>query len=42
MLDIIGDIHGYSDHLEKLLQKLGYKNTNGIIAILMKIDQYYS
>lgn len=29
MLDIIGDIHGYSDHLEKLLQKLGYKNTNG-------------
>lgn len=29
MLDIIGDIHGYADQLEILLQKLGYKNTNG-------------
>jgi len=29
MYDIIGDIHGYSDHLEKLLTKLGYENRSG-------------
>ncbi len=28
--DIIGDIHGYADELEKLLQKLGYKLVAGI------------
>lgn len=28
--DIIGDIHGYADELEKLLQKLGYNLSNGI------------
>lgn len=28
--DIIGDIHGFADDLEKLLQKLGYKLTNGV------------
>lgn len=27
--DIIGDIHGHADELEKLLQKLGYNLTNG-------------
>ena len=30
MFDIIGDIHGYADELEKLLQKLGYISINGI------------
>lgn len=29
MYDIIGDIHGYADHLEKLLTKLGYENKTG-------------
>lgn len=29
MYDIIGDIHGYADHLEKLLTKLGYENSSG-------------
>lgn len=29
MYDIIGDIHGHADHLEKLLEKLGYKNKSG-------------
>jgi hypothetical protein len=29
MYDIIGDIHGYADHLEKLLQTLGYSKTGG-------------
>lgn len=29
MYDIIGDIHGYADHLEKLLTKLGYENNSG-------------
>ncbi|WP_298369432.1 metallophosphoesterase [uncultured Lutibacter sp.] len=28
--DIIGDIHGHADELEKLLQKLGYNLLNGI------------
>jgi len=28
--DIIGDIHGHADALEKLLQKLGYTLSNGI------------
>ncbi len=28
--DIIGDIHGYADVLEKLLRKLGYENASGI------------
>ena len=27
--DIIGDIHGHADKLEALLQKLGYRNTEG-------------
>ena len=27
--DIVGDIHGQADKLEALLQKLGYRNTNG-------------
>ncbi len=30
MYDFIGDIHGYSTILEKLLSKLGYAKTNGI------------
>ncbi|MFV0481879.1 MAG: metallophosphoesterase [Campylobacteraceae bacterium] len=30
MYDFIGDIHGYSDKLEELLIKLGYKKENGI------------
>ncbi len=30
--DIIGDIHGCCDELELLLDKLGYKNTDGIYA----------
>jgi len=29
MYDIIGDIHGYADHLEELLKKLGYENGSG-------------
>jgi len=29
MIDFIGDIHGHSDKLEELLQKLGYTKTNG-------------
>ncbi len=29
MYDIIGDIHGHADHLEKLLLKLGYENVSG-------------
>lgn len=29
MYDIIGDIHGYADQLEKLLKKLGYENKEG-------------
>ncbi|MFS8082555.1 MAG: metallophosphoesterase [Ginsengibacter sp.] len=28
MIDLIGDIHGHADTLEKLLQKLGYTKTN--------------
>lgn len=33
MIDFIGDIHGYADHLEALLQKLGYrKNSDGVYA----------
>ena len=32
MIDLIGDVHGYADELEKLLTKLGYS----------KIDNYYS
>ncbi len=30
--DIIGDIHGYSDALEQLLQKLGYKRNFGVYS----------
>jgi hypothetical protein len=30
MYDLIGDIHGHADALEKLLQKLGYQQVNGI------------
>ncbi len=30
--DIIGDIHGHSDELEKLLQKLGYQLSEGIYS----------
>jgi hypothetical protein len=30
MYDIIGDIHGYSDALEILLQKLGYERKSGV------------
>lgn len=33
MYDIIGDIHGYADHLEKLLTKLGYETVPDIINI---------
>lgn len=29
MYDIFGDIHGYADHLEKLLVKLDYENHSG-------------
>jgi len=28
MIDLIGDVHGHADELEKLLQKLGYSNKN--------------
>ena len=30
MIDIIGDIHGYADHLEQLLQQLGYEKVNNV------------
>ena len=30
MYDIIGDIHGYADELETLLDKLGYAQTGGV------------
>ncbi len=30
MLDIIGDIHGYADKLEELLQQLGYEKLNNV------------
>ncbi|MBD3626502.1 metallophosphoesterase [Cyclobacterium sp.] len=30
MIDIIGDIHGYSDQLEALLLKLGYRKEGGV------------
>jgi hypothetical protein len=37
MIDFIGDIHGYADQLEALLQKLGYrKNTDGVYAHPMR------
>ncbi len=29
MTDLIGDVHGHADQLEALLQKLGYRKTNG-------------
>lgn len=33
MTDFIGDIHGYADHLEALLKKLGYrKNKDGVYS----------
>lgn len=32
MYDIIGDIHGYADHLELLLDKLGYKKVHGVYS----------
>ena len=32
MTDLIGDIHGHADKLEKLLLKLGYKKSNGVYA----------
>ena len=30
--DIIGDIHGYADKLHDLLEKLGYKKTDGVFG----------
>ena len=30
--DVIGDIHGHSDELEVLLQKLGYIRANGVYS----------
>lgn len=30
MYDIIGDIHGYADHLKQLLTKMGYTNEKGL------------
>ena len=30
--DIIGDIHGYADPLHELLEKLGYKNKQGVFG----------
>lgn len=30
MYDIIGDIHGYADELVELLEKMGYKDDNGV------------
>ena len=30
MYDLIGDIHGYADELERLLDTLGYRKTNGV------------
>jgi hypothetical protein len=30
MYDVIGDIHGYADELEQLLQRLGYRIADGI------------
>lgn len=30
MYDLIGDIHGYADHLTALLKKLGYRKRSGI------------
>ena len=30
--DVIGDIHGHSDELEVLLQKLGYLKLNGVYS----------
>lgn len=30
MYDLIGDIHGYADHLKALLQKLGYRKQSGV------------
>ncbi len=32
MYDIIGDVHGYADHLKKLLLKMGYSLNNGIFS----------
>jgi len=32
MIDLIGDIHGYADELESLLQKLGYAKSKGAYA----------
>ncbi len=32
MTDIIGDIHGYADTLEALLQKMGYEKHKGVYA----------
>jgi hypothetical protein len=29
MIDFIADVHGYADHLEAILQKLGYRFRNG-------------
>lgn len=30
MYDLIGDIHGYADHLKALLKKLGYRERSGV------------
>jgi hypothetical protein len=30
MYDLIGDIHGYAERLELLLQKMGYSKRNGV------------
>jgi len=32
MYDLIGDIHGYACELEALLDKLGYRDSNGVFA----------
>ncbi|MDN7135375.1 metallophosphoesterase [Pseudidiomarina terrestris] len=30
MYDIVGDVHGYAEQLEALLQKMGYRKTEGV------------
>ena len=30
MFDLIGDIHGHADELERLLDALGYRKTGGV------------
>ena len=31
--DIVGDIHGYADKLQRLLRRLGYEERDGIYAM---------